>query len=281
MSSRDPRVRFIPPGAYVPRGAAAVVPDAPVAAPSALILSLADRLEVDTQTIDLPKSAIVSVYKTRRPWRAVDVYVDLREAVFSNPGSVLSIFVWARMGGLRSLVATGRCRHNALAARALRLATVRGVLAESFEVEVGYNITEVQPQRLQVTTVASDDDALTADDTEGAISVSNTDLMQSATSLVSAEAFPQIVAINAIPVVAARFLHVHNQTAPIAGRAPLFAFGLGSIAIPGAMLPLAVQNPIIRNRLLYPAGFAIAVSTTPLTTTLAAAGDVLYQAWFR
>jgi hypothetical protein len=265
--------RLLIPGAFVPKGVGAQPAPPPPAAPI-----LTDRLEATAQVIDLPKSAIVSIYKTKRPWRALDVLVDLRSAAFSSPGSVLSVFVWAISAGQRSLVASGRCRQSNIAARPVRLATVRSVLAETFEVEVGYNVTEPQPQRITVTAVGSDDETPT-EDTEGAITISTTNLMQSATSIVTAEAFPELVAINAVPIVAARFLHIHNQTTALPGRAPLFCFPLGPIASAGN--PILPLHPILRNRLLYPAGFGLAISTTPLTTTLAAAGDVLYQAWFR
>ena len=186
-------------------------------------------------------------------------------------------------------------RHAALA----RVCVVRGALAERFEVVVasgGGGALDCCIGNAIVAVVASDDAAPGPEDGDGIVTMSGGNSAvdpEGASEMVSADEFitfndgspipAQIVAINAVSVVAARFLQIHGTTAAAAIAAaaiPAFSFGMPTVGttIFGVEALLLGARKILRRT---SGPVSLVVSTAALTCVAAAPGDVLFQGYVR
>lgn len=257
--------------AYDPPKSAATIA-APAPSPTGL---LGDR-EAVLRSVVVPPPAVLTaslpVYTTTRRWRGIDVYANLSGVTLSG-NNIVSIGVFAIVGGVRQLVGTGRTRGASG-----RLVSVRHALAERFDVQLSVDdAASVQGQVIQIGVMAADEALPNVDDTDGripALATGNLSVTANAIGLPTTPVFPyEIVSVNGISSVAGRYLHVRDLDAAAANQL-VMAFGL----------PVLGESVFVDSNGLRSRRFSnpqLAVSTSPTTTVLAAPGDVALGMWVR
>lgn len=246
--------------------------------------ALARKVTADHESclvdVPCPNSARVPVYTTTKRWKAIDVY--LAQPTFAlGAGATIRVHVYAVTEGVRTLVGTGCYRDVPTVTDdpSQWLVAVRQA-ADRYDVELSYNDLPTDGARIQLAVVASDE----AQDSPlvlGAMAVgSTTNLISSvnATAILAPFDPLELVGLTAAATVAQRYLHVHDRgsTAGVGGTAPRLVFGFPAVGDSiQAELTAAMRAKRFAN------GVCLAVSSTAGVTTLAAAGDVVYQGWVR
>lgn len=227
-----------------------------------------------------------SVYKTFAPWRACDVYVSTEAPPggFAFAGT-LSVFVYALVGGTRTLVASGRYEAGGPGPFRTRwLAAARSV-AQRFEVTVVYTQPTVIAASVisaTVAVVASNDATEVPDDLgvgveQGNVVYLNTVLTSVNISALTTQVPPalELFSVRAVNgAAAARFLQLHDTAllVPAAGAAPLMVWPLGAAI--GAGLP----ETRVRG---FRAKFRPILLVSSTMNTLTAVADCSVTAQFR
>jgi hypothetical protein len=252
---------------------------------------------------------IVSVYSTKRRWTAIDVYVQTCANFFQGPFvsdelPAIGVLVFAVIGSTRTLVRTGRLWLNEQGTAKL-VCSVHDVLAEHFDVmldlsSVGAGTlvaasSSTGPAQATVSIVASDA-ATSQRDNAGVVPafcssvggefpamIASVQQVRLLTAAAPTLARFELVGLDAVSDVAGRWLHIYDQTAAVVnGQRPIFAIGVphnaGAIA-DNMPSPFVVNEALRAFRFRF--GIRIAVSSTPRTTTPAAANEVAYQVWYR
>ena len=249
-----------------------------------------------------PINAPISVYTTKRTWSSIDVYMSLPPgSTFQGPflselNPSLGVLIYATSRGVRSLVASGRIGLEDEASRGVgpkHVATARYYGGAIFDVQLMPRNQLVPGASLQVGLLASNA-GNDEDPTIGSISMSRagfvpgSGLETTVNTLIAEQegsAFGdryQLMALHGINTnAAARYLQVIDVNAsgdPVAGVIPMFSFPLSPIGTPGS--EIYIDQPMLRAW-RFRRGLGVVVSSTPALVTLAAAGDIAFQAWYR
>lgn len=295
------RVPKLPiPSVVVPASTPAPSADQVVGAAVEAVAAGGEPYEVGQANVQMPQGiagSFQSAGSTSQLWHGIDVYVDL-SSYFVTGGAVGNAFVtcavYAISKGVRVLVGTGRSRAiGALAP--VHIAAVRVPIAERFEVFVGCDsVTGLltpgsgQPQpSINVVFIAASGAPNYADDSSvGVIPLINQaqilPIMTSAAvqaAVASALASFNFVGLNAISTVATpRYVQLFDAAVqgPGAGAPPKAMWGL-----PAAGSTIYGSDTKLMHALGRMANPLIAISTTAALYTAAAAGDVVYQGFFK
>jgi len=240
------------------------------------------RTYLCTDIPDPTASPILSVYATKRRWRAIDVFVAT-DFVDASTFGALMVAIYAISRGVRTLVAQGRTR----ATLGHRVASAR-VQCDKFEVVIGRDTAPTAAtQSATVTVIASDESEFSPLDEPqvGAVTVAPDGAMLALQVLQITPfgpLFPELVALHAINPLAAgaandRWLMIFDLTAnpPPNGTAPMYQFYLPA----GGAGDILLEADTFRFR-RFTNRLTITSSSTPGTLTLAAAA-VRYGVWFR
>lgn len=224
----------------------------------------------------------LSVYQTKKRWRAIDVYVasDYQGAAATD---FLTVAVYAIVRGVRTLVASGRMRPvlglpTASAPGPKRVCAVR-VQSQVFEVVVQCSSApNAAGQSVTIGVVATDEaNGDEAEDEESGVISASIALSAAASIAPSAftnRDFPYVpVALHAMTTAAAvRYL----QFAALAAGATLASFRLEA----GGTLVVTDKTMLRRLAVMTSGGSPVfRQSSTPFVNTPTA--DVVYNWWFR
>jgi hypothetical protein len=231
--------------------------------------------EYFSQTINAPGDSVEQrIYTTQQQWRAVDVYVDVPDPM--KPETVITIRVYALIGGQRTVVATGRLGNiSQLFVLTKAFPTwVAAARAQSTKFEItlehqGLALGGRVTVSLVATNLANDPPAWVGDiraSAAGAAVIVNSVRIPD----------PELVIVQGAineGVVGARFLHIHDRPfgSPFAGLIPAFSIPLGNAGGQGGSWPLPFRSQ---------SGFIVVVpsSTNAVTTEVF---DCSVQAVFR
>lgn len=292
MNLKPPPRRLVMPPAYAPP----VLPQ-PVAAPEA-VQGVAPSYEVRLiDNVRMQSNAFVQVATSLRRWRACDVYVDtapIAATIGTSQAGILSVFVYAVAGGLRSLVATGRYQTPTTIAEkllymppAVWVAGARAV-AERFEVWAHWSqqkfLAPPPPADPFRFTIACSDEAVDVPEDVGVILYSGSEKVATETSFFGGPPGLEILRVAgsnfaggtpAAPV--PRYLlgfNSSNQTI-VAGSSPLFNFALGDKDGDGGVFELPPGLRVNNGLLCFPDPQAFSNST------IGGSSDCEVMAWVR
>lgn len=229
----------------------------------------------------IPNAGAVSVYRTQKTWRGIDVFLRLP---FDLPVTdMFTVRLYAETRGEKTIVSTGRYGPQAETQRAeaRHLIAYRGGAA-AFEVELFFNDLPIVTETEAYVSIFAADDLPEPPDGIGCVPLAAGGLMTTAASSLLVAADAQIVSVVATQLVAGpRWLMFFDQgSLPIAaGTAPILAFGLPAGIGQSLPLPPDVEKLFASRR--FRSGVAMGVSSTGDVFTAGAAGDVSAQAWVR
>ena len=308
LPTLDQSLVYQPP--LVPGGGAIARPPIP---PATLVSKTdsAEAYEVTFQTTQFAAGTSdgseQSVWSTSQRWKALDVYVDTSNLAVAAAGGnglpYLCVCVYAVVGGMRILAASGRTRAlgGAQAFAGVHIAAVRISMAERFEITAQVLSGTISsptgsPPSANFSIIASDDAGLYADDSSVGVipfspqsSVGNQGLT-TATSLQIAGAFfgtafgagsgngALFVGVQATNIIGSpRWLQLFKLggTAPVNGSIPTLAWSLPAA---GSMV-FGTESKLFGA--IGRANWMLCVSTTGPTLTYGTAGDVAYNGYCR
>jgi len=266
--------------------------DPPVARPKApppMVVAgeLSDDQEATTALVSLlAPFTEQSVYKTKRRWQACDVYVAMPPFVLKNTTGWLVVAIYAVVKNVRTLVATGRINlavDGGVDKPAIKWIAAARAEANTWEVTClldgeASGLAPPNPPTVQVSVIATDH----ANDVPEwlGLAANGVGVMLGATTSVKAVTAGIRLQLGSILAVAAanapRYLIVNDsEVALVNGNAAEHTFGVGAVGS-----TLLVEGGLLKAR-RFRNGISLAISSTPLTVTLAAANDVVWKYFYR
>lgn len=274
-----PRLPEMPIAAYAPP----LTPFTEAPAPPAN--NITDDYEAYRAVVALPADGVErTIYTFQRFWRAADVYIQVPFSVGAllTPLSI-TVRVYARVQGIRTLIASGRFGPDGAGQR--WVCAARGA-AERYEVTIHQPLGLVG-QEVGVSLVGTNE-APEPPEYIGSVPLAcgagQAPILTSTGELSVQAATPDIqpVFLQATKVSAGGpfWLQIHDTIAPIApGALPVFSFGFLAANI-GATIKEQLVQPFGSKR--FDTGIGVGISTSAVAFASAGAGgDVAWQLWFR
>jgi hypothetical protein len=272
---RTPLVR-LPTAAYQGQ------PVAPDAASRAAI-PISEPYETDTRTVQLPSNTEVTLFRTKRRWRGIDIYMPQPLNTGPTGTARYIVYVYAISNGIRALIAQG-VYQSQVDVGPKWIASARAI-GDAFEVSAVFEPnSDSTSAPFQFSYLATDECLEETDRDVGVAQLATTLLVGSASFRVGSnvaftpEAGPgrELVALNLVNRTAGvLWAQALDATAPFfGGGAPIVSF----------LLPAGGSVYETSKRLRdwrYKNGLVVAASTTPDTCTLAGLNDAGINFWYR